>query len=991
MKNHLPTLALLATLVATANGPAWAQQARVPADANGLPLGDGGPASAARAAFLVTPQLPQARSISAWATVASMATARGQHAAVALNNKIYVWGGYLDNGNATPIASMEIYDAATNTWSAGASLPTATRGHAYTVGRNGMLYSFGTIPGTTSTNACYRYNPATNAWTSIASIPSYSFQAKASTGPDGRIYVIGGSLNSNDVRIYDPATDSWSVGAPLPTGRNGQAQVVDAANRIHVIGGIDDYNAGAAITAHSIYDPATNSWSSGAPLPTALQQPGAVLAPDGTIYVIGGKFQFGNNSGPFYNTVYAYNPATNAWSTAATLPVTRGETASVLVGSDVYSIGGTDGAFQNAVYRADVANAYTWTGAASTDWHTGANWSEGLVPTAVDDVTIPAGLARYPALSTATPTVRNLTVNSGGQLTIANGGTLTVTGNFVNNGAFAAAGNATVALAGSTAQSIGGSSMTQVRNLTVGAAGATLTGQVEIQRLLTLTGNLNTNGRRFLILSNHVGSALVHHNGGQVNGSTVVQRYIDPAGNASFGYRHWTPAVSGAQLSNLAVFPILPGAENPGPLQINAAYNSAANPNAVTPFPTIFDYNEGRVGPASTSLASFDQGWQSPTATSQTLVPTVGYTINQPGGSFFEVTGATLNTGNIARTGLTRGSAAEAGWHLIGNPYPSPVDWNLVGRSNVDAAAYVYRSTGRYTGGYTPYVNGVGAANVLPMGQAFFVRVSAAGASGSVSFTNSARITTYTDPTYARPTAETRPLLRLMLQRQGMSGPASEDALYVYQQAGATPAFDAAYDALKVQLNGGQQPSLYQLAGPDALSIQGLPTGSQPLSLPLGLYAPVAGTYSFVPAQLINFAATDQLLLEDRLSGTWHDLRQGAYSVALPQGGSTTRFVLHLNAARPLGTAKNTWAGEVAVYPNPTAGTPLTVDATGLRGASAQVRLISALGQTVRSVDARLSGQELHLTLPATGLAAGVYTLQVSSEAGTITRKVIFQ
>ncbi|OON67778.1 kelch repeat-containing protein [Hymenobacter sp. CRA2] len=998
MKQILPFLAL-ATLVEAVAVPALAQQ---PTTRQLIP-GQLAPGAVIRSmARSVAPVLPQSRTLAAWNQLTGLSQSRSQHAAVALNGKIYAWGGYVGdfNGSTSEFSSMEIYNVATNTWSTGANYPYASRGFAGVVGPGGLIYSLG--DGTASSSA-YRYDPATNVWTAIASLPVGVWESAAVTA-NGKIYLFGGWAGGNgastQTQIYTPSTNSWTTGAPMPIGRHGHVAIADAAGLIHIIGGTNSTDGGnTALTSHLVYNAMTNTWTTAAALPVGINQAGGALGADGRLYVVGGKESYYNGATPMFATVYVYTPSTNSWSAGTSLPLPLSETRTVAIGNDLYTVAGTSGPAsstvgtqRNVLYRTTVTNSYAWTGATSTAWAVASNWSGGVVPTAGDDVTIPGGLARYPVVSTTTAAARNVTVNPGATLTVGDGATLAIAGDFDNDGTFAANGNATVTLTGTAAQSVGGSSPTQFRNLTVGASGATLTGRTEIQRLLTLTGTLNTNGQRFLILSNYIGTGMVVNNGGTVSGNATVQRYIAPAGNAGFGYRHWTPAVNGATLATLAVFPSLPAADSAGPIRINAAYNSAANPGLVTPFPTIFGYSENRVSAASTSLASFDQGWQSPTATNQVIAPTTGYTINEPAGNFFEVTGSSLNTGNITRSGLTRGAASEAGWHLIGNPYPAPVDWNLVGRTNVDAAAYVYHSNDRYSGGYTAYVNGVGTNNLLPMGQAFFVRVSSAGASGSVSFTNAARLTTYAEPTYSRPaTTETRPLLQLTLQRQGAAGANSQDALYVYQQAGATPAFDAPYDALKVQLNGGQQPTLYQQAGPDALAIQGVPTGNQPLVMPLGLNAPVAGTYLFTPEQLINFPAADQIMLEDRQTGTWHDLRQGAYAAQLPQGLSTTRFVLHFNAARPLANTKNTWAGELQVYPNPTAGAPLNVAAAGLRGKTAQVRLLSAVGQVVRASSAPLTSSEMRLTLPTAGLAAGLYTLQLSTEAGTITRKITVQ
>ncbi|MEJ7665224.1 MAG: hypothetical protein WKG07_39715 [Hymenobacter sp.] len=82
-----------------------------------------------------------------------------------------------------------------------------------------------------------------------------------------------------------------------------------------------------------------------------------------------------------------------------------------------------------------------------------------------------------------------------------------------------------------------------------------------------------------------------------------------------------------------------------------------------------------------------------------------------------------LNNGNLTIGGLLRGAEAEAGWHLVGNPYPAPLDWGSVSGSQLagaDAAVYVFQSTAVYQGRYTSFTNSVGAGNgLIATGQAF--------------------------------------------------------------------------------------------------------------------------------------------------------------------------------------------------------------------------------------------------------------------------------
>lgn len=631
------------------------------------------------------------------------------------------------------------------------------------------------------------------------------------------------------------------------------------------------------------------------------------------------------------------------------------------------------GCFAEAVVTVNVGGAFSWSGSVSTDWNNTANWACGAVPTFGDNITIPAGMPRYPSIG-APAAVRNITIENGATVTLT-GGTFSVHGQFLNSGFFQQTGG-TVAMLGATSDDIGGNG-TEFGNLTIGTSGARLLAPVQVRGLLMLAGTLNTNGQTLTLVSNSAGTASVYNNPGVVQGPVTVQRWISPSQNPGAGYRHLAAPVSGSTVADLTTSTFAP--------VVNPVYNGAPNPAAVTPYPTVFGYNETRLtpGPGNT----FDAGWESPGALTDALTPGRGYTV-QLAPQTVDFVG-TLANGPV-NIPLTRGAAAP-GWNLVGNPYPSPLDWDQVSiPAGLNAAAYVYRSTGPYAGGYVSYVNGVGApgSHLIPMGQAFFVR--AASGTPTLALTNNARVTTLENPVLSR-TQETRPLLELVLQAPGAAGAATrEDVLFVYQQAGATVSFDGRYDALKLQRNGGQQPTLYQQAGADALSIQGLPADGQPQALPLTVYAPQAGSFTFEPRQLLNFDPAAGLYLEDRLTGTWHDLRTGAYVAQLAPGSTAARFVLHLNAQRVTATQSARLTGaELQLYPNPAHGAAVTVSAAGLPAGAVELRLVNSLGQVLRTEPLTSTGRLLERPLPVAGLPAGVYTVQLRTASGTITRKLV--
>lgn len=614
-----------------------------------------------------------------------------------------------------------------------------------------------------------------------------------------------------------------------------------------------------------------------------------------------------------------------------------------------------------------------WLGGGSTDWFGAANWSAG-VPSSTLDATVPAGTSPYPLIASGSAVARSLTIGSGASLT-QTGGTLAVQGTLANSGTLSATGG-TLSLNGTAPQAIGGSGSTQLWTLTVAnPAGATLAGPLSIRSVLALSsGNLTTNGQPLTLLSDATGTALVDNTGGVVNGPATVQRYIDPVLNTGAGYRHYSAPVSGLTIAGLTTAGFTPVA--------NAAYNGSTAPGGVVPFPTVFGYDESRLltSPAA-GFSPFDKGWVSPADLNDPLTVGRGYTVNIAATQKVSFVGS-LTNGPVSRP-LAR-SGPDGGWHLVGNPYPSPLDWSRVSiPAGLDNAMYVFQSTSQYGGTYRSYVNGIGNP-LVALGQAFFVRVSSGTASTTLTLTNAARETTPAATTFNRG-PETRPLLQLTLRAPGAR--LTDDA-YVYFEAGATPGVDARYDALKIQHNPGA-PSLFILTAGTELSISGLPELVATTVVPLGLDVPQAGTYTLEAAQLLNLS-TPRVYLHDALTGQHIDLhQQPAYSFTVGAATSLTgRFSLTFEPARVLATASNALAAGVSVYPNPARGS-FTVLMPAVAGArSVEASLFNSLGQRVSTQTTSLPAAGTQLLIDAKGLASGVYQLRLRAGDALITKRV---
>ncbi|MCC2545562.1 FG-GAP-like repeat-containing protein [Hymenobacter sp. BT175] len=550
---------------------------------------------------------------------------------------------------------------------------------------------------------------------------------------------------------------------------------------------------------------------------------------------------------------------------------------------------------------------------------------------------------------------------------------------------------------GAAAQVTGAGLPAQVRNLgTVNSSPVTLSNPTSVSQLVIMggSGNLNLNGNALTLLSSAAGTALVVNSGsGQVVGSTaVMQRFIDGSSNpAGIGYRHFSSPTTGSTVADLATTGFTPS--------VNDGYNTSLTPLAFTPFPNVFLYNQSRLSNSATGISVFDKGWQSPASTADPLTPGRGYSVHIANGALVDFQGTFTQTA-ITLAGITRsnpipsaGAADKTGWNLMGNPYPSPLDWGTVtdaARTNVNAAVYVYKSTSQYGGVYTSFVNGTGAGTgLIAAGQGFFVRASTAGASGSIALTNANRVTTYSaTPTFQR-AASTRPQVQLTLS----NGAADlTDDVYLYAEAGATAAFDGNYDAYKLPNSTGLNVAAVSSTD-ETLSVQGLaPLTGTDVVVPLQVTVPGSGSYTLRAAQLANLPAGTFAYLRDAFTGAVVDLaRQPVYTFTASATSLASRFSVLLTASRVMAVAPSALSQQVLLYPNPARQAVSIELPVALRQQATSLTLTNTLGQRVRSFTLPADGRAEGRTISLAGVAPGLYLLNLTTLQGVVVKQLVVE
>lgn len=284
-----------------------------------------------------------ARTSLTWSWKQSMPQRREEGANAVLNGRLYVFGGFYDHTfNGT--GRVDAYNPSTNSWQQRASMPEAIT-HAASLTINGEAWLFGGYVGKDpgpATKRVYIYNPNSNSWRRGPDMP-FSRGAAAAARLGDNVYVFGGR---NLDRTYDVAptfafnlkTNTWSTKANLPNPRNHLA-AAEIGGKIYAIGG-QHREASKAVNQRSVhrYDPATNTWSSVASLPFAQSHNlASTFAYNGRIIVVGGETAHNVAAG----RVLVYEPWRNTWRDAGGLPEARRAPQAGIINGKLYVAGGS--------------------------------------------------------------------------------------------------------------------------------------------------------------------------------------------------------------------------------------------------------------------------------------------------------------------------------------------------------------------------------------------------------------------------------------------------------------------------------------------------------------------------------------------------------------------------------------------------------------------------------------------------------------------------
>ena len=281
-----------------------------------------------------------------WTFTSSMLQGRHTHTATLLSSgKVLVAGGNGGSPNGpSQLATAESYDPATNTWSAtGAMLQgryahtAALLGNGKVLVTGGATYSYN-YPYSSYVASSELYDPATNSWSLVGSMSQGRYNHTTTRLGNGKVLVAGGTGASSSIasaELHDPMTNTWSLVGSMSQARYSHTATLLGNGKVLVAGGYSN------LTSAELYNPATNTWSPAGAMTQARYEHAAVLLGNGKVLVAGGR---GGTSGNPLASAELYNPATNTWSSAGTISQARSNHTAMLLGSgQVLVVGGNNG------------------------------------------------------------------------------------------------------------------------------------------------------------------------------------------------------------------------------------------------------------------------------------------------------------------------------------------------------------------------------------------------------------------------------------------------------------------------------------------------------------------------------------------------------------------------------------------------------------------------------------------------------------------------
>ena len=320
-----------------------------------------------------------------------MGTERAAHTATLLTNgKVLITGGFNNTGN---LATAEIYDPATGTFTSTGTMTVSRSMHIATLLANGPAATNGKVLITGGSDdlgdeidltTAELFDPATGTFTATGSMKEMRSEHTATLLANGKVLIAGGTAN-NDAELFDPASGTFtSTGELIVGGRWGCTATLLNDGTVLIAGGRDAEDVFDAFPLNNaeLFNPATGTFTATIGAMTNFRYGHtAALLNNGQVLLAGGI------NGNALQDAELFDPTTGIFSATGVMSTARvHQTATLLNDGTVLVAGGfTFTTITNGIATADVfdttTNMFTPTGrmGAPRFLHTATRLNDGQV------------------------------------------------------------------------------------------------------------------------------------------------------------------------------------------------------------------------------------------------------------------------------------------------------------------------------------------------------------------------------------------------------------------------------------------------------------------------------------------------------------------------------------------------------------------------------------------------------------------------------------